>query len=70
MNVLPPYAEHIDYYKDCIAHINSVIDFPGYLQRNGYQLIAKSAGSMEFKKDDERLGVEHPKKSHELFQPS
>ncbi|KAA2215778.1 toprim domain-containing protein [Maribacter flavus] len=55
MNTLPPYAEHIDYYKDCIAHINSVIDFPGYLQRNGYQLIAKSAGSMEFKKDGERL---------------
>lgn len=55
MNALPPYAEHIDYYRDCIAHINSVIDFPGYLHRNGYQLIAKSAASMEFNKDGERL---------------
>ncbi|SRR6056297_1327940 len=42
-------------YKQLIARINEEVDFSGYLNAHGYELLKKSTGSQEFKKNDERI---------------
>lgn len=49
------YSQDPLHYKRLIAQINEDIDFSGYLNAQGYQLIKKSTGSQEFKKNDERI---------------
>ncbi|QLG46592.1 toprim domain-containing protein [Costertonia aggregata] len=49
------YSQNPLHYKRLIAQINEDIDFSGYLNAQGYQLLKKSTGSREFKKNDERI---------------
>lgn len=51
----PNYGDNPEHYKQLIAKINEEVDFAMYLQRNGYKLINKSAGSMEFQNDEDRI---------------
>jgi hypothetical protein len=51
----PNYLDDPEYYKRLISKINSEVNFPMYLHQNGYKLIKKSAGSMEFKNDKDRI---------------
>ncbi|KKK74272.1 hypothetical protein LCGC14_2885420, partial [marine sediment metagenome] len=51
----PNYGEDPQHYKELIAKINDGSDFPMYLHRNGYRLVKKSAGSMEFKNDRDSI---------------
>ncbi len=50
-----PYSENIAYYKRLIAQINTDVDFPAYLNHLGYKLLKKSAGSLEFGNEEDRL---------------
>jgi len=57
------YSEDPLHYKQLIAQINEEIDFSGYLTAQGYDLLKKSTGSQEFKKNDERIVLQtkrHP----------
>ena len=56
------YSEDPLHYKKLIAQINEEVDFSGYLNAQGYQLLKKSTGSQEFKKNDERIVLQT--KSH------
>lgn len=49
------YSEDPLHYKQLITRINEEVDFSGYLTAQGYDLLKKSAGSHEFKNDDERI---------------
>ncbi|MCM4152971.1 hypothetical protein DHD05_15375 [Arenibacter sp. N53] len=49
------YIDDPEYYKRLISKINTEANFPTYLYQNGYKLIKKSAGSMEFKNDRDRI---------------
>ncbi|ASV32354.1 MULTISPECIES: toprim domain-containing protein [Maribacter] len=51
----PNYRDDPEHYKRSIAKINEEVNFPMYLHQNGYQLITKSAGSMEFQNDEDRI---------------
>lgn len=51
----PNYADNPGYYKKLISKINDGANFPMYLHQNGYKMIRKSAGSMEFQKDGDRI---------------
>ncbi|GGW26659.1 DUF3991 domain-containing protein [Arenibacter certesii] len=51
----PNYIDDPDHYKRLISKINAEANFPMYLHQNGYKLIKKSAGSMEFKNDRDRI---------------
>ncbi|HDZ13700.1 hypothetical protein LCGC14_1569070 [marine sediment metagenome] len=51
----PNYGDDPQHYKILIAKINEEADFPMHLHQNGYKLAKKSAGSMEFKKDEDRI---------------
>ncbi|MBC8769414.1 toprim domain-containing protein [Arenibacter sp. BSSL-BM3] len=51
----PNYIDDPDHYKRLISKINAEVNFPMYLRQNGYKLIKKSAGSMEFKNDRDRI---------------
>ena len=51
----PNYIDDPEYYKRLISKINTEANFPTYLYQNGYKLIKKSAGSMEFKNDIDRI---------------
>ncbi|MBC7000349.1 DUF3991 domain-containing protein [Cytophaga sp. FL35] len=51
----PNYGDNPEHYKRLIAKINEEVDFAMYLQRNGYKLINKSSGSMEFQNDEDRI---------------
>lgn len=57
------YSEDPLHYKQLITQINEEVDFSGYLTAQGYDLLKKSAGSQEFKNDDERIVLQtkrHP----------
>ncbi len=57
------YAENPFHYKQLITRINEEADFSGYLNAQGYQLLKKSNGSQEFKKEDQRIVLQvkrHP----------
>lgn len=49
------YSQNPAYYKRLIAKINAEADFPAYLQHLGYKLLKKSAGSLEFRNEDDRI---------------
>ncbi len=49
------YSENTGYYKRLIAQINAEVNFPGFLYHSGYQLLKKSAGSLEFSNGEDRL---------------
>ncbi len=49
------YSENPEHYKRLIANINTEADFPSYLHHLGYQLLKKSAGSLEFINDNDRI---------------
>lgn len=49
------YKDNPEYYKQLIAKINEGANFPIYLHQNGYVMIKQSAGSMEFKSDEDRI---------------
>lgn len=49
------YAENPEYFKRLISKINLEVNFPAYLAENGYALIKKSLGSMEFKNEADRI---------------
>jgi len=51
----PDYGENPEHYKNLIAKINEEANFPMYLHQNGYKLMYKSAGSMEFHNDKDRI---------------
>jgi len=51
----PNYIDDPDHYKRLISKINAEVNFPMYLHQNGYKLIKKSAGSMEFKNEKDRI---------------
>ncbi|MEZ4970476.1 MAG: toprim domain-containing protein [Flavobacteriaceae bacterium] len=51
----PNYLDDPEYYKRLISKINTEANFPMHLHQNGYKLIKKSAGSMEFKNDNDRI---------------
>lgn len=51
----PNYGDDPEYYKRLIGKINEGADFPMYLHRNGYRLANKSAGSMEFHNEQDRI---------------
>ena len=51
----PNYGDDPGYYKKLISKINDGSNFPMYLHQNGYKMIRKSAGSMEFQKDGDRI---------------
>ena len=49
------YKEDPEHYKRLIGKINREVDFAGHLLGIGYRLLKKSAGSMEFVKDGDRI---------------
>ncbi|MBD1260656.1 toprim domain-containing protein [Maribacter polysiphoniae] len=49
------YSENPGHYKRLIAQIDSEVDFSGYLIAQGYQLLKKSSGSQEYRKEAERI---------------
>jgi hypothetical protein len=49
------YKEDPEHYKRSIGKINREVDFVGHLLRTGHVLLKKSAGSMEFAKDGDRI---------------
>ncbi|MER3373580.1 MAG: toprim domain-containing protein [Allomuricauda sp.] len=49
------YKEDPEHYKRLIGKINREVDFVGYLLRTDHVLLKKSAGSMEFAKDGDRI---------------
>jgi hypothetical protein len=49
------YKEDPEHYKRLIDKINKDVDFAGHLFRLGYGMLKKSAGSMEFIKDGDRI---------------
>ncbi|MCM4166573.1 hypothetical protein DHD08_02645 [Arenibacter sp. H213] len=51
----PNYIDDPEHYKRLISKINVEANFPMYLHQNGYKLIKKSAGSMEFKNHKDRI---------------
>src|SRR5680860_1054427 len=51
----PNYANNTGYYKKLIYKINDGSNFPMYLHQNGFKMIRKSSGSMEFQKDGDRI---------------
>ena len=51
----PNYRDDPEHYKRLIAKINEEANFPMYLHQNGYKLAKKSAGSMEFRNDKDRI---------------
>lgn len=51
----PNYGDDPEHYKQLIANINEEVDFAMYLQQIGYKLMDKSAGSMEFQNDEDRI---------------
>ncbi len=66
----PNYSDDPEHYKRLIAKINEETNFPVFLCRNGYKLIQKSAGSMEFQNDKDRIvRTSDQKKPDNLFQP-
>lgn len=51
----PDYRTNPEHYKHLIAKINDEADFPIYLLQSGYKLVRRSAGSMEFHNDKDRI---------------
>ncbi len=51
----PDYNEDPERYKQLISQINGSVNFPAFLQQNGYDLIKQSAGSMEFQNEVDRI---------------
>ncbi len=51
----PNYGDDPEHYKHLIEKINGEANFPMYLHQNGYKLAKKSAGSMEFHNDGDRI---------------
>ncbi len=51
----PNYRDNPEHYKRLIDKINEEVNFPMYLHQNGYKLTTKSAGSMEFQNDEDRI---------------
>ena len=49
------YKEDPEHYKRLIGKINGEVDFEGHLLRTGHVLLKKSAGSMEFAKEGDRI---------------
>ncbi|SNZ01431.1 DUF3991 domain-containing protein [Flagellimonas pacifica] len=49
------YNDDPEHYKRLIAKINAGADFPMYLNQNGYKLARKSAGSLEFHNDRDKI---------------
>lgn len=63
MTMMINYSKDPLHYKKLIAQIDEEVDFSGYLNAQGYQLLRKSTGSQEFKKNDERIVLQtkrHP----------
>ncbi|MCM4162807.1 MULTISPECIES: toprim domain-containing protein [unclassified Arenibacter] len=63
----PNYIDDPEYYKRLISKINSEANFPMHLHQNGYKLIKKSAGSMEFKNDKDRIVLQMARKPVTYF---
>jgi len=63
----PNYIDDPEYYKRLISKINAEANFPMYLHQNGYKLIKKSAGSMEFKNDKDRIVLQMARKPVTYF---
>ncbi|MCM4173057.1 hypothetical protein DHD32_16350 [Arenibacter sp. TNZ] len=63
----PNYIDDPDHYKRLISKINAEANFPMYLHQNGYKLIKKSAGSMEFKNDKDRIVLQMARKPVTYF---
>lgn len=55
MNSLPPYNDNRAFYKALINDINSKSNFPMYLNKQGYKLVKKSSGSMEFQNESDKI---------------
>src|SRR5690554_3446583 len=51
----PSYGDDPEHYKRLIGKINEEADFPMYLRSNGYTLANKSAGSLEFHSERDRI---------------
>ncbi|GGD13410.1 toprim domain-containing protein [Hyunsoonleella pacifica] len=51
------YNNNPQHYKRLIEKINDEINFSGYLLNSGFKLLKKSAGSMEFIQNDDRIVV-------------
>jgi len=49
------YKENPEHYKRLIRKINEEVDFASYLVHLGYKLLKKSAGSLEFSNDSDRI---------------
>ena len=49
------YSENPAYYRQLIAQINGEANFPGYLNHLGYNLLKKSASSLEFDNGEDRI---------------
>jgi predicted heme/steroid binding protein len=49
------YKDDPEHYKRLIGKINREVDFAGHLLRTGHVLLKKSAGSMEFAKEGDRI---------------
>ena len=49
------YKDNPGHYKQLISTINEEVDFASYLIHLGYKLLKKSAGSMEFVNDSDRI---------------
>ena len=49
------YKDNPNHYKRLIGKINEEVDFASYLNFIGYKLLKKSAGSMEFVLDNDRI---------------
>ena len=63
----PTYIDDPDHYKRLISKINTEANFPMYLHQNGYKLIKKSTGSMEFKNDKDRIVLQMARKPVTYF---
>ncbi len=55
MKKIISYREDPEHYKRLIGKINRETDFAGHLLRTGHELLKKSASSMEFAMDDDRI---------------